>query len=127
MHAHKEIFGSNTIGQTNFYRKTLLTQLGSIYQHLICDFLYFWLIGKENNPHPILEMPLSYTWIKIPFKYNIAYRRRFEKLYFKQNSPPAGMSTMLNSLFLISGINIDIVMPLCKPSLKEILKDIKNY
>jgi hypothetical protein len=110
--AYRELFRGRNLDQLNFYRRNLVLNIGGPYPE-ICDFLYYWLIGRQN-PHPLVEVPLSLTWMAnaSPFRWP-----RYPLRYW---------DTMLRCLFLITGINVDSILNFCTPSLQKILEDISK-
>jgi hypothetical protein len=109
--AYKGLF-SNSARQLNFYRRDLIKDIGGPYPQ-ICDFLYYWLIGSKI-PHELKEIPLSLMWLdhSLPLRwprYPLRYR-----------------DTMLRSLFLITGLEVNSMLELCKPSLRDILQQISQ-
>lgn len=123
--AYRGLFGSTHRNQLSFYRTKLIEALHPIYIFLICDFLHYWLIGANRVPHPILEIPLSLTWLGNSSKvYSRTFSAKFDRRYLKDATSYAGMDTMLESLLLIAGINVRYMIRLCTPSLRKILESI---
>lgn len=123
--AYRGLFSSTHLNQLNFYRRKLIEALHPLYNSLICDFLHYWLIGGGKIPHPIMEVPLSFTWLGDSSK---VYSRRFLTMFGRRYLPNrtlfTGMDTVLRSLFLITGINVKHMLRLCTPSLRKILEKI---
>jgi len=110
--AHVKLFGSH-LRQLDFYRRNLTTAIGRPYPH-ICDFLYYWLVGRRK-PHKIREIPLSLTWLNrtIPSgwpRYPLRYR-----------------DTVLRNLLLITGIDVSCLLPHCAPGLGRILEQMLEH
>lgn len=122
--AYRNLFSSTHTNQLHFYKKEFIEALGSPYDAIICDFLYYWLISGSTIPHPIMEVPLSFTWLEDSLTYSRRYSNRLGRRYLPQNVPYAGMDTMLRCLFLTTGININQVLSLSTPSLRNIFESI---
>lgn len=123
--AYRGLFRKTHLHQLNFYRRSLIEALSPLYSILICDFLHYWLIGGGGIPHPIMEIPLSFTWLgDSSKKHTRRYRIKFGRQYLPSRTPFSGIDTMLRSLFLTTGINVEHMLSLCTPSLRKILENI---
>ena len=123
--AYKKLFTSANLAQLNFYRTNLLEALDPIYDHLICDFLHYFLIEGSNKTHSIMEVPLSLTWLDDS---SGAYWGILPALlndrYISNRLGCTGIDTMIRKLFLTTGININRILPLCMPKLRDTLQRI---
>ncbi|MEM2100287.1 MAG: hypothetical protein QXP45_02995 [Thermoproteota archaeon] len=111
--AYRELFRHH-VRQLDFYRRDFVKTLGKP-EPLLCDFLYYWLIGTEI-PHPIKEVPLSLTWLHSDQVFN------WPRYYLRP------MDTLFRCLFLVTGIDVDFLLKrrLCTPGLEKILRIIKE-
>ena len=121
-HAYGSLFAGQNFQQLSFYRTNFLERLYQPYNTLICDFLHYFLIGS-SWPHPIAEIPLSYTWLD---DRNSGYWTMLRSLltprFITGIRSPTGFDTMLRKQFLSTGINIRRILPLCTKSLHDVLK-----
>jgi hypothetical protein len=123
--AYRRLFTSSNQKQLDFYRTSLIEALSPMYDHLICDFLHYFLIGGPNTSHSIMEVPLSFTWLDDS---SGAYWGILPSLlasrYITNRYSSAGVDTMIRKLFLTTGININHILPLCTPNLRDTLQRI---
>lgn len=107
--------------QLDFYRSIFTSRILSIDDGiLICDFLYYWLI-KKVKPRIIFEVPLSVMWI------DNAYRYMFSSFYYNKLDLLQGLSIMLRSLLLVTGVNVDEILKYATPSLKLLFYQLLKY
>ncbi|MEM3715038.1 MAG: hypothetical protein QXE05_00320 [Nitrososphaeria archaeon] len=110
----KSILNKVDYRQYRFYNYQLLPSLQrssynwSSVPVMVGDFLYYWLVFNKR----VSEIPLS------------ALTLENETIYFRHliNSSALAWTTLLNNTFLVSGISIDHILPLAKPSLRMLLE-----
>ena len=126
INAYRNLFASSNRRQLDFYRTNLIEALDPMYDSLICDFLHYFLIGAASRDrHPIMEVPLSFTWLDDS---SGAYWGILPSIldcrYISGRNTPTGLDTRIRKLLLTTGINIDRVLPLCTPKLRGTLEGI---
>ena len=110
--------------QLDFYRRNLVKNvIKPHYELFMCDFLYYWMI-EAVKPRVILEVPLSILWMNT---HNMLDKWMFFLPSFSNSIQSIqGINIMLRNLFLTTGVNVNDVLRLAKPSLKKLLEDILN-
>ena len=123
--AYRKIFDQANWPQLDFYRVNFLQNLALSYDPLACDFLHYFLIGWQSGCHPIMEIPLSLTWLDDTHG---TYWKLLPSLLndgcIINRFGNTGIDTSMRKLFLTTGINIEFLLPFCLPKLKSTLENI---
>lgn len=102
--------------QLDFYRFDFTMRiLNNVDKILICDFLWYWMV-LNVKPRILFEIPLSFMWIKDPYKSIMLHDFPYSKLSFYQS-----LSIMLRNLLLVTGISVEEVLSYATPRLRDLL------